>query len=433
MAEVVREAGDAPLVLFGKDTRRSGAMLEAALMSGLMERGVDVLSLGVMPSAGVAYLTRHFGAGLGVVISASHNPHPDNGIKLFAHTGFKVADEVEGRIELLAQKTESVAMAMPARLGEKISPKGSPEQIYLEALVSRSGRPEPLQGWHLVLDCANGAAYRIGPEFFRQLGAKVTVLHAEPDGENINHNCGSEHPQSMRDEVLRQRADAGIALDGDADRLLVLDEQGNVLDGDHILYILARDLHERHRLRNQTVVGTVMSNLGLERALAALGIHLERVGVGDRRVVRRMLEGDFNLGGEPSGHIVLFGEGGTTGDGLYTAIKVLGACARRKLPLSALVGGLRKFPQVIINVPVSSKPPLESLPELGQVRRLIEERLAKQVRIVLRYSGTQPLARVMVEGEDAGRVQWTAQVLAKAIHHAISVRNTTETDPPSEG
>ncbi len=430
IAQVLREGGLAPLVLIGRDTRRSGAMLEAALSAGLMERGLDVLPLGVLPSPAVALLARHFGAGLGVVISASHNPYPDNGIKLFAQTGFKVPEEMERQIETLAQKSLP-DLGNDSPIGQVVTARSPAGEVYLETLLARSGRPDPLRGWHLLLDCAHGAAYQVGPELFRRLGAQVTVLHAEPDGENINHQCGSEAPHRLREALLRHRAHVGIALDGDADRAILVDEQGNILDGDHLLYILARDLYERGGLRNQAVVGTVMSNLGLERALAALGVTLERVGVGDRRVARRMLEEDLVLGGEPSGHIILFGEGSTTGDGLYTAMKVLGIAVRRKRPLSALTAGLRKYPQVVVNVPVAEKPPLDALPTLQQARRMVGERLGEEGRIVIRYSGTQNLARVMVEGADPDRVRWAANLLAEAIRRSIPTPTPREGDAPS--
>lgn len=420
LAQVIREGGQAPLVLIGRDTRASGPMLESALMAGLLERGIDAFPLGVMPSPGVAYLCRHFGAGLGIVISASHNPASDNGLKLFTGTGFKVPPEMERKIEAVAREIESVMVSTSPRVGRVVAGSTSPQQAYLEALASRVGRPKPLQGWNLVLDCAHGATYQVAPDLFRRLGARVSVLFAEPDGQNINQGCGTEHPQALREAVLQQRADAGLAFDGDGDRLLLVDEQGSLLDGDDILHILSRDLYERGQLQHRTVVGTVMSNLGLERALSALGGSLERVPVGDRNVARRMLEGGFTLGGEPSGHIILFGEGGTTGDGLYTAMKVLGIVVRRKQALSTLTAGLRKFPQTLVNVPVSHKPPLSSLEEVAQAQDMITERLGDRVRVLLRYSGTQPLLRVMVEGEEAEEVDWAAQALAEAGRQALS-------------
>ncbi len=419
VADLLWEAGHAPLALIGRDTRRSGRMLEAALAAGLMERGVDVAFLGILPTPAVAYLTRRFGAGLGVVISASHNPASDNGIKFFAGTGFKLPIEMEREIEQRLHKETTTTKNPPPPVGQPVSPQVSPAEAYMEGLTSRTGRPEPLQNWHLVLDCANGATYQVAPEIFRRLGARVTVRCADPDGENINRECGSEHPTPLREAVLKKRADAGLAFDGDGDRVLLVDEHGSYLDGDHVLAILARELHGRGQLRHKTVVGTVMTNLGLEHALEAMGARLERVPVGDRHISRRMLEGDFVLGGEPSGHIVLFGEGGTTGDGVYTAIKVLGVAVRAKRPLSALASGLKKWPQVIVNVPVQERPALESLPEIQQAHAFVEAHMEGPVRILLRYSGTQPLARVMVEGQNEAKVQWAAEVMAKAIRQAI--------------
>lgn len=417
-AEVARAAGYAPLAVIGRDTRRSGPMLEAALAAGLMERGMDVASLGILPTPAVAFLARHFAAGLGVVISASHNPHPDNGIKFFAGTGFKFPDELERAVEALLMQTAPAPVPYLGPVGRPVAPPSSPAEAYLERLLVWAGGPGFLQGRHLVLDCAHGATYQVAPELFRRLGAQVTVLCAEPDGENINRDCGSEHPQALREAVLGAHADAGLAFDGDGDRALLVDETGRYLDGDQMLAILARDLHGRGQLRNATVVGTVMSNLGLEHMLEGLGLRLERVSVGDRHVARRMLDGDFVLGGEPSGHVVVFGEGSTTGDGLYTAVKVLAVAVREKQSLSALAAAMVKFPQVIVNVPVQGRPPLESLPEVQEATALVRQRLGR-VRLLLRYSGTQPLARVMVEGEDEARVRWAAEALAEAVRKGI--------------
>ncbi|MGB9722916.1 MAG: phosphoglucosamine mutase [Chloroflexia bacterium] len=417
-AEVLGEAGYAPLALIGRDTRRSGHMLEAAIAAGLMERGVDVASLGVLPTPAVALLARQLGAGLGVAISASHNPASDNGLKFFSGSGFKLPDALEEEIERRVLRGPPSGTRCP--VGRSVTPDVSPEEVYLEALLSRAGRPRLLETWRLVLDCAHGAAYRVAPELFRRLGAQVIVLNASPDGENINADCGSEHPQGLREAVLRERADAGLALDGDGDRLLLVDERGALLDGDDLLAVLARDLLARGQLRHNTVVGTVMTNLGLEHTLEAWGARLERVPVGDRHIVRRMLEGDFVLGGEPSGHLLLFGEGITTGDGLYTAIKVLGLAVRTRRPLSALSVGVRKYPQVIVNVPAPRQPPLEALPEVREAQARVQERLGAKGRVLLRYSGTQPLLRVMVEGEDEEIVAWAADVLAEAAGRALA-------------
>jgi phosphoglucosamine mutase len=402
-------------------------MLESALAAGLMERGLDVLLVGVVPTPAVAMLTRHFGAGLGIVISASHNPAEDNGIKLFSGTGFKLPRETEREIEHLVREIPSIPEGAPPRIGRLVMPDERPDRIYLEGLLSRAGRPAPLENWRLVLDCAHGATSTVAPELFRRLGAQVTVLCAEPDGENINQDCGSEHPQALRDQVLLQKADAGIAFDGDGDRAIMVDEQGNLLDGDHILHILGRDLDSRGQLRQRTVVGTVMSNLGMERSLASLGLRLERVPVGDRHIVRRLLDGDMNLGGEPAGHIILLGESSTSGDGMYTAMKTLGVAVRQKKPLSALAATWQKFPQILINVPVGSRPPLESLPEVRQAQDRVQERLGDRVRVLLRYSGTQDLARVMVEGEEELEVHQAARLLADAVRLAIPAPEGEET------
>lgn len=412
VAEMMWEAGYAPLALIGRDTRRSGPLLEAAIAAGLMERGIDVVSLGVLPTPAVALLTRHLGAGLGVAISASHNPAPDNGLKFFSGSGFKLPDAMEEEVERRIRQNLPAGTGRP--VGRPVTTEVSPEEVYLEALLSRAGRPRPLENWRLVVDCANGAAYRVAPELFRRLGAQVIALNAAPDGENINDHCGSEHPQGLREAVLREHADAGLSLDGDGDRLLLVDERGRLLDGDDLLVILARDLLSRGQLRHNTVVGTVMTNLGVEHTLEAWGGRLERVPVGDRHIARRMLEGDFVLGGEPSGHILLFGEGITCGDGLYAAIKVLGLAVRTRRPLSALSAGMHKYPQVVVNVPAPRNPPLETLPELRKAQAQVQERLGKSGRVLLRYSGTQPLLRVMVEGKDEAEVRWAAGLLAEA-------------------
>ncbi|MGC8875104.1 MAG: phosphoglucosamine mutase [Chloroflexia bacterium] len=413
IAEVAREAGIPPLVVVGRDTRRSGPFLEAALTAGLLERGLDVLPVGVIPTPGIAWLTRRYGAGLGVMISASHNPYPDNGIKILAQTGFKIADEVEQEIERLVEEGIPPVAGDGWRVGTVMEVPEAPEEVYLSALLSRAGGNLPLRGWHLVVDCAHGATYRVAPELFRRLGARVTVLHAEPDGENINRGCGSEHPEALQETVRQTGASAGIALDGDGDRVMLVDEGGKLLDGDAMLYILARDLQAAGRLRGGVVVGTVMANLGLEKALEEMGVRLERTPVGDRYVAQRMLEGNWVLGGEPSGHVVIFGEGSTTGDGLYTALKVLGMAAREGRPLSALASGFRPFPQVVRNVPVMRRPPLSAVPELVEAEAVVRKRLGSRGRVLLRYSGTQPLLRVMVEGEDEAEVTWAAGLLAE--------------------
>ncbi|MBN1485247.1 MAG: phosphoglucosamine mutase [Chloroflexia bacterium] len=428
LSGMAQESGAPSMAVIGRDTRSSGPMLEAALAAGLMERGLDVLSLGIIPTPAVAFLVRHFGAGLGIVISASHNPHPDNGIKLFSSTGFKFPPEIERDIERRIREVQAITWSGHLRIGQRAQSEIPPGEAYLQALLNRSGRPKPLQGWHLVLDCAHGSAFELAPQLFRRLGAELTVLCAHPDGENINQNCGSEHPALLREEVLHRGADAGIAFDGDADRVLLIDEQGDLLDGDDLLHILARDLYSRGQLRHNTVVGTVVSNLGLEQSLQAMGGLLERVPVGDRQVARRMLEGDFVLGGEPSGHIILFGEGSTTGDGLYTAMRVLGVAVRRKQPLSALAK-LNKTPQVTINVPVPRKPPLESLPEIQRVRVAVEERLGSEGRLLLRYSGTQALLRIIVEGNNEEQIHWAAQALAETAQRVLSRPQSPDAAP----
>ncbi len=419
MGKVIPREEGRPVVAIGRDTRVSGHMLESALAAGLISQGVDILHLGVMTTPGIAYLSAALGVHLGVVISASHNPYEDNGIKIFGPDGFKIPDEMEEEIERIAQ---SEALDEPdvrcSNLGRRI--KGHDCcQDYLNYLQGVINGPRPLEGMHIALDCANGAASELAPIVFERLGARLVLVNDKPDGLNINQGYDSLQPKLVQDLVLKEGADMGVAFDGDGDRAILVDERGNFIDGDYIMAILAREMKVRARLQNDIVVATVMSNLGLERSLREAGIALERTPVGDRFVSQRMLQGDFSLGGEQSGHIIIFGDGHTTGDGIYTALKVAEVMVSRSTTLSHLASCMQKYPQVLVNVKVPCKPPLEDIPEIQRQVERAKAALGDEGRIVLRYSGTENLARVMIEGGDQELIEREAQALADVIRQVI--------------
>jgi len=397
-------------VLIGKDTRISGYMFESALEAGLSAAGADVLLLGPMPTPAIAYLTRTFHAEAGIVISASHNPHHDNGIKFFSGKGTKLPDEVELMIEELLDAPMTVVDS--AKLG-KVSRINDAAGRYIEFCKSSVPTSTDFAGLKIVLDCAHGAAYKVAPSVFRELGAEVVVLSAQPNGLNINDQCGSTHMQALQAAVLAEQADLGIAFDGDADRVLMVDHTGAVVDGDELLFIIARDLQQRGRLQGG-VVGTLMSNLGLELALAELQIPFVRAKVGDRYVIADLLARDWQLGGENSGHLVCF-QHTTTGDAIIAGLQVLLALRRCEMTLAEARSGLRKCPQVLINVRLSGAlDPLEH-PAVKAASAEITERMAGRGRVLLRKSGTEPLLRVMVEGDDELQVRACAEQLAAVV------------------
>lgn len=397
-------------VLIGKDTRISGYMFESALEAGLSAAGADVMLLGPMPTPAIAYLTRTFHAEAGIVISASHNPHHDNGIKFFSGKGTKLPDEIELMIEELLDAPMTVVDS--AKLG-KVSRINDAAGRYIEFCKSSVPTSTDFAGLKIVLDCAHGAAYKIAPSVFRELGAEVVVLSAQPNGLNINDQCGSTHMQALQAAVLSEQADLGIAFDGDADRVLMVDHTGAVVDGDELLFIIARDLQQRGRLQGG-VVGTLMSNLGLELALAELQIPFVRAKVGDRYVIADLLARDWQLGGENSGHLVCF-QHTTTGDAIIAGLQVLLALRRCEMTLAEARSGLRKCPQVLINVRFSGAlDPLEH-PEVKAACAEITERMAGRGRVLLRKSGTEPLLRVMVEGDDELQVRACAEQLAAVV------------------
>ncbi|MCB1714724.1 MAG: phosphoglucosamine mutase [Candidatus Competibacteraceae bacterium] len=402
-------------VIIGKDTRISGYMFESALESGLSAAGVDVALLGPMPTPGIAYLTRTLRACAGIVISASHNPHFDNGVKFFSDNGSKLPDGIEHYIEeLLAQPMQIVA---PVELGkaERIHDAAG---RYIEFCKSSVPWNLTFHGLKIVLDCANGATYHIAPEVFSELGAEVIAIGVDPDGLNINHQCGSTHPQSLQSEVLKHQADLGIAFDGDGDRVIMVDEHGVLLDGDELLYIIARDQKLRG-IELNAVIGTQMSNLGLENALQQLGIVLHRVKVGDRYILEKLLADKLRLGGESSGHIICLDKA-TTGDGIIAGLQVLSALMQTQQPLSELKAGMSKYPQHLINVPIANRVDLTSNTRVQQAVLELENQLGRQGRVLLRPSGTEPVVRVMVEGVDESLVRSLAQQLATVVQQAVA-------------
>lgn len=385
-------------VVIGKDTRLSGYMLESALTSGICSMGADVLLVGPMPTPAIAFLTRSLRADAGVVISASHNPYQDNGIKFFSGDGFKLPDEIEARMEQLIVSDEISHIRPTANAIGKAYRIDDAEGRYIEFVKRSLPRDTDFQGLKVVVDCANGAAYKVSPSVLRELGATVKVIAASPDGKNINKACGAVFPERLREAVVKHNAHLGIAHDGDADRAVFVCEKGRVIDGDHIMAVLALDLKSRKRLARNTVVGTVMSNFGLELAMAKAGVKLIRTPVGDRYILERMVADELNFGGEQSGHLI-FLDYNTTGDGLISALQVLSLMQRTGRSLSELAGCMTAVPQVLLNVPVRERRDLASLPEVQRAIRESEARLNGTGRVLVRYSGTELLIRVMVEGE----------------------------------
>lgn len=408
-----REHGSAH-ALIGMDTRESGPHIAAVLAAGLEKAGASAEFAGVITTPGIACLVRQNDFQAGVVISASHNPYHDNGVKLFSHAGMKFPDAVEETLEaeILRLRPEPVSGGRPALVANHAR-----HVEYLEFLRSRVIDNANLSGLRVVLDCANGAAYQLGPELFRALNADVVATGVNPDGRNINAGCGSLHLEGLQKRVLAEGARLGVAFDGDADRALFVSDSGHVVNGDGVLLAVARYLKAHQSLKNQRVVATSMSNLGLERALAHEGISLARAAVGDRYVLEEMLKSGNNLGGEQSGHII-FLDDSPAGDGLLTAVKIACLVALRG-SLGSLVEGLQDYPQKIVNVKVRSKPPLDSLPEVARALAEAEAALGDNGRIVLRYSGTEPLARVMVEAEHDADVQRYSQSIANALRSSI--------------
>ncbi len=407
-------AGRRHKILIGKDTRLSGYMLETAMESGICSMGSDVWLVGPLPTPAIAFLTRSMRADAGVVISASHNPFQDNGIKFFSRDGFKLDDDTETRIEQLVFDDTALAAhrASAGDLGKaaRIDDAHGRYLVFLKACVPRTVM---FDGLKVVIDCANGAGYKVGPEALDELGADVVALGVDPDGKNINLNCGATHPENVRRAVIDARANIGIALDGDGDRAILMDEKGELFDGDDVMALLGIRMASEGKLSANTVVATVMSNFGLELALRNAGVRLVRTDVGDPAVAREMRANSYNLGGEQSGHVI-FMDHSTTGDGLITALLVLTAMAETGRPLSEL-RAMQRVPQVLENVKIRERRPLSEIPAVQRVITAAEQRLNGTGRLLVRYSGTEMLVRVMVEGEDAGGISAIAKEIGAAI------------------
>ena len=417
LAATLREhSGNARVrLVVGRDTRLSGPLLEGALVSGALSAGADVYTVGVLPTPGIAYLTRRLEAHGGVVLSASHNSFEDNGIKIFSAEGTKLPDAWEDEIERHLAGPDHAPQPTGADIG-RLVPYASAEGDYVTH--ARHGFSFDLEGLTLVVDCAHGATHRVAPRVFRALGAKVIVLGARPDGRNINRRSGALHPEALQKRVRASGAHVGLAFDGDGDRLIAVDETGEVRDGDYVLAILARHLVSQGRLKMSVVVTTVMANLGLDRALRGAGVRIVKTQVGDRYVLEEMLKVGANIGGEQSGHLLFLDHSGT-GDGIVSALHLLAVMRESGQSLSTLASCMTKFPQTLVNVPVKTKPPLETIPGLSQRVADLEGAMNGGGRILLRYSGTEALVRVMVEGEDRERVETIAAELAEMLRAAI--------------
>jgi phosphoglucosamine mutase len=402
-------------VVIGKDTRLSGYMLQPALTSGFVAMGMDVIQLGPMPTPAIAMLTRSLRADLGVMISASHNPYEDNGIKLFGPDGYKLSDEVEARIEARMAAHDTLPTAASAKLGRALQLEDAPGR-YTEAVKRSFPKSLELDGLKIVVDCAHGAAYRVAPTVLWELGAEVIAIGDAPDGFNINRECGATAPATLQQRVLAEKADLGLALDGDADRLILVDEKGRIVDGDQIMGLIARSWAEQERLRGGAVVATVMSNLGLERFLAGLKLKLLRTPVGDRYVVERMRSDGCNVGGEQSGHIIL-SDYSTTGDGLIAALQLLAVIVRAGKPVSETARLFQPLPQLLKNLKFNGGQPLERADVKAAITSA-EAALGDRGRVLIRKSGTEPLIRVMAEGEDEALVGRVVEEIAQAIERA---------------
>jgi phosphoglucosamine mutase len=402
-------------VVIGRDTRRSGPLLEAAMVAGLLSAGADCFAVGVLPTPGIALLTRALDGHGGIVLSASHNPFEDNGIKLFSSEGTKFPDAWEAQIEARLAGGDTAPRARAAGIGRLVTYDRA-EKYYVDFLT----RCFPLELGRLTiaLDCAHGATYRVAPAVFRRLGARVVTTCVRPDGTNINAGCGALHPEGLQRRLTAAGADVGFAFDGDGDRLISVDHLGAVRDGDYALAIAARHMAGRGRLKGNTVVTTVMANLGLDEALTAAGIGIVKTQVGDRYVHEEMMRVGTNLGGEQSGHL-LFPDYAPTGDGILSALAILAVMRETGETLASLAGCLRKFPQVLVNVPVTRKPPIDSLTGVAEQIRVFEGEMNGTGRILVRYSGTEPLARVMIEGADETRIRAMADELASTIRREL--------------
>jgi phosphoglucosamine mutase len=428
-AEMALKLGQAAAIVFrkhmkkgnitaviGKDTRKSGYIFEYALTAGLCSMGINVYLVGPMPTPAISHLTKSFAADFGIVISASHNPASDNGIKFFGGEGFKLPDDMEDEIERIMESPIDTSAINGIHVG-KATRIDDAAGRYIE-YTKNSIKNMSLAGLKIVLDCANGAAYKVAPPIFRELGAEVIVLNNQPDGLNINENCGSLHPEIITEAVKRNKADIGIALDGDADRVIMVDERGNDVDGDHIIAMCALDMKRRGKLRDDTVVVTVMTNIGFDIAMKNAGIKFIKAQVGDRYVVEEMRKGSFSLGGEQSGHIIFFSRS-TTGDGTLSALQVLALMKYSGKLLSELAKCMTSYPQVLKNIKVREKRDLESMPSVMEAIADAERRLGADGRVLVRYSGTENKCRVMLEGRDQKEIDSMADSIIAVIKNEI--------------
>jgi phosphoglucosamine mutase len=410
-----------PVIVIGRDTRESGEWLEQALIQGATKAGAQCHVARVITTPGVAFLTGSLAADAGVVISASHNPYHDNGIKIFAPSGKKIDDSIERTIEsdILAKTNEDDLVNTSGSVGPASEPTELQER-YLQFLSEEIARDLSLIGLRIVVDCANGASSRLAPQLFERLGASVLAINAEPDGRNINLNCGSLHIESLQERTLQEGADLGVAFDGDADRALFVDAEGSFVDGDATLWVLARDLKAKGELNDNTVVATVMSNIGLEIALRSEGLSLVRTDVGDKYVLEELLRLRASLGGEQSGHVILPALS-LAGDGMITALCLIRAMRHSSKSLALLTDGFQRYPQVLINVRVTEKRPLSDLPTVVTAVSYVEEKLGENGRLLLRYSGTEPLARIMIEGRNQAEIEALAGQIALSIKSEIGL------------
>lgn len=419
LASHLAEAIEAPEIVIGRDTRESGEVIERALVEGATKAGARCLSAGVITTPGVAYLTRALQAAAGVVISASHNPYQDNGIKIFAPTSRKMDDSVERLIESdVFGKAEQPAVPNASRKASSRDLERILREEYLNFLARKIGQGLDLHGLTIVVDCANGASSMLAPALFSRLGANVIAINASPDGRNINRDCGSLHIESLQKRVTKERADFGVAFDGDADRSLFVDNEGKFVDGDATLWALAMHLKSHGQLKDNTVVATVMSNIGLEIAFRSEGIRLVRTDVGDKYVLEELMRLNASLGGEQSGHIIL-PELSLAGDGMITTLCLLRTIRESEKILAQLTEGFKQYPQVLLNVRVREKVPFAQLSTVQAEVNEVEELLSQQGRLLLRYSGTEPLARVMIEGDNQFKIEGYAQRIANAIEREI--------------
>ncbi len=417
IAFIVKNQVKGNTIVIGKDTRLSGYMIENALAAGICSMGVNVQLVGPLPTPGIAFITTSMRADAGVVISASHNPFQDNGIKIFSADGYKLPDAMEADIEDLIFSQKMAALRPVADEVGRATRIEDASGRYIVALKNTFPKDYVLDDFHIVLDCAHGATYRVAPHVFTELGARVTTICAEPNGKNINHECGALHPEVMAAKVKQLGADIGLALDGDGDRLIVCDEHGAIVDGDHIMAICASDLMHRRKLKKKTLVATVMSNMGLEQAMHAMGGQMIRTQVGDRYVVETMRAKGYNFGGEQSGHLV-FLDHNTTGDGTLAGLQLLAIMIKKNKPLSELATIMSTYPQVLENVRMATKIAPEHIPGFPEALASAEQKLGNRGRILVRASGTEPVIRVMTEGEDEQEIAAMAHELCDVIRKA---------------